>query len=656
MKRSMGIVSLLFTLSLIGLLALAGCQKKAAEAAAGGGTDTSAGSGKMIEGANVPRNETIILENPGGRSNPADYFNRWSGWNTSYMGGLQQLGLDALWYIDPDSGVNGVWENALASDPPIYNKDFTEMTIKLRQGIYWSDGVEFNADDVIYTIEAQMANPGMAYTDQFNADVKKVERVSDYEVKIYLKQPNSRFSSNFIVRWGACFIMPKHIFEKQADITTYTFNPPISLGPYTLKDFDPQGHWYLWEKRPDWQKTTLALMGSLENAPKYAMYIDAGTSDVKVMSQRNHELDVIHDMAVEGVITLRRTNPTSTNWFPSFPWGHPDPTLVACILNLEKPGLNNKDVRWALTLATDITRLAMASYRGAMTISAIPITPTGMYPKIYFEPLEQWLENYTLDMGDGTTYKPYNPNAAIEIADEARKTLGDAVPTDPAQIKQYIGAGWWKHDLAAAEKLMKKAGMRRNASGIWEFNDGKPFKITFMGQTDVEPSQNRAAAMIVECWKEFGIDVTLDVRADFGTLAGTGDYDGVFFWNIETWGGHPDLSYFLDAFHSKYYRPIGQNSGRNNSRWKNPKIDSIIEQAQHLDMNDPQVIELGKEFVKVAVDDMFEIPVCSYNVFTTMDQYYWTGYPSVNNPYTDPVPNWTNSRYLYLKLTPTGQK
>ncbi|MDR1902419.1 MAG: ABC transporter substrate-binding protein [Treponema sp.] len=637
---------------LVTILVLGLCGSLFAGGGAQGGASGGGGGGQMIEGANVPRNQTIILENPGGRANPPNYFNRWNSWNSGFMGGIQQLALDALWYIDPDAGVNGVWENALASERPIYNADFTEMTIKLRRGIYWSDGVEFTVDDLIYTIEAQMANPGMNYSSPFNAYVGRMERVNNYEVKIYLKQPNSRFHSNFVVRWDACFMMPKHIFEKQADITTYNFDPPVSLGPYTLKDYDPQGNWYLWEKRPDWQRTTLALMGSLEQSPKYAMYINAGTSDVKVMSQRNHQLDVIHDMAVEGVISLKRNNPTSKTWFPNFPWGHPDPTLVACVLNLEKPGLDNKDVRWALALATDITRLAMASYRGAMTISAIPIPPTGMYPKHYFEPLEQWLRDFTLDLGDGTSIKPYNPNAALEIAAEARKSLGDAVPTNQNDIKRFLGAGWWKYDLASAEKLMKKGGMRKNARGIWEFNDGRPFKISFMGQTDSEPSQNRAAAMVVECWKEFGIDATLDVRADFQTLTTTGDYDGVFYWNIQTWGGHPDLSFFLNHYHSNQYRPSGENAGQNTSRWRNPQLDRIVEGIQTLDMEDPKVIELGKDFVKLAVTEMFEIAVSSFNVFTVMDEYYWTGYPDINNPYTDPVPNWTNSRYMFVKLRP----
>jgi peptide/nickel transport system substrate-binding protein len=92
----------------------------------------------------VPRNQCLILENPSGTVQPADDFNRWrSGYSGSWVCGLQQLALDALWYIDPDAGVNGVWDNALAAEKPIYNADFTQMTVKLRQGLLWSDGVEF---------------------------------------------------------------------------------------------------------------------------------------------------------------------------------------------------------------------------------------------------------------------------------------------------------------------------------------------------------------------------------------------------------------------------------------------------------------------------------------------------------------------------------
>jgi len=81
----------------------------------------------------VPRHECLILENPTGRVVPADDFNRWRPGIQSASTGLQQLALDTLWYIDPDAGIDGVWDNSLAEEKPIYNKDFTQMTVKLRK-------------------------------------------------------------------------------------------------------------------------------------------------------------------------------------------------------------------------------------------------------------------------------------------------------------------------------------------------------------------------------------------------------------------------------------------------------------------------------------------------------------------------------------------
>ena len=94
--------------------------------------------------AGIPRNQVLIAENPEGTVTDPSNFNIWVPKPNGTSTGLQQLCMDTLWYIDPDQGLNGqVWDNSLASDKPIYNDDFTEMTVKLRPGIFWSDGVEF---------------------------------------------------------------------------------------------------------------------------------------------------------------------------------------------------------------------------------------------------------------------------------------------------------------------------------------------------------------------------------------------------------------------------------------------------------------------------------------------------------------------------------
>jgi peptide/nickel transport system substrate-binding protein len=636
---------------------LAACAPAGAGVPAAGGDQSGAAAQPAPDKEIAPgvmRSETLILENPTGKVVPADDFNRWRPGIQSSSTGFQQLALDALWYIDPDAGIDGVWDNSLAAEKPIYNAEFTEMTVKLRQGIFWSDGVEFTADDLIYTVETQKNTPGLAYTGQFSKYVESIEKPDNYTVVFKLTQPNSRFHGLFTVRWGACFMMPKHVFEKQADVVAFTNNPPVSLGPYVLKDFDPNGTWYLWERREDWERTTLARFGM--PAPKFAMYIAPGPSDKKVIAQTAKDLDVIHDIAPEGMITLAKTNPTSKGWFKSFPWAHPDPTLPAVLYNNEKPGLDNRDVRWALTLAIDIVRVAMASYRGAATISAIHVPPTGLYPQYYFEPMQDWLNEFSLDIG-GEAYKPYDPDAGSRIAEEARKALGDMVPTDTAEIRKAIGYGWWKYDLATAEKLMIQAGCSRDSAGKWLLPSGDPFKIALMAEGDTRPVMNRGAAMIVENWVEFGIDATLDVRdnATRAKLALLGEFDVDFGWTIETWGGHPDLFFFLESWHSSLYKPTGENAvGRNRMRWKHPELDPIIEGIQQLDFDDPKGIELGIEFIKLAAREMPITPIMSYNVFSVCDETYWEGFPTAEDPYTNPVANWANTKYMFVKIKQKG--
>jgi len=151
----------------------------------------------------VPRNECLILENPSGTVQPADDFNRWrSGYSGVWVCGLQQLALDALWYIDPDAGVDGVWDNALAAEKPIYNDDFTQMTVKLRQGLYWSDGVEFTADDLYYTVDVAKNTPGLQNQGLFEGNIDRLEQPDKYTVIFHLKEPNSRFHAAFTVRWA----------------------------------------------------------------------------------------------------------------------------------------------------------------------------------------------------------------------------------------------------------------------------------------------------------------------------------------------------------------------------------------------------------------------------------------------------------------------
>ena len=47
--------------------------------------------------------------------------------------------------------------------------------------------------------------------------------------------------------------------------------------------------------------------------------------------------------------------------------------------------------------------------------------PTEFHPKFYFDPLQQWLKDFTIDTGKQTIH-PYDPTVGQQIADLLRPT------------------------------------------------------------------------------------------------------------------------------------------------------------------------------------------------------------------------------------------
>ncbi len=296
----------------------------------------------------------------------------------------------------------------------------------------------------------------------------------------------------------------------------------------------------------------------------------------------------------------------------------------------------------------------MASYRGAATISAIPVPPTGTQPKYYHEPLEGWLKDFEIDTGK-SKYKPYDPTMGQQIADMLRPSMGDQIPSEPKEISMAFGRGWWKPNKQVATELLERAGFTKKGDE-WYTPKGERFSINITVEGETRPVMTRAGSMIAQQWRQFGIDAKT-VVAEGGNLIfvrSSGDFDAIMSWSVETWGGHPDLSFFLDSWHSQFVVAPGvAQPPRNWQRSSIPEIDKIIEKIRGIGFDDPEGIELGKEYVKVAVREMPIIPLMAYNVFTVMDDTYWTGYPSAEtDPYTDPVPNWANTRYMIVKLKP----
>jgi peptide/nickel transport system substrate-binding protein len=166
----------------------------------------------------VPREKTLILENIDGRVPVPDNMNPFI--TGQYLDwGMWQAVSESLFYLNLETGKLEPW----LAESGEYSNNGKTVTIKLRKGAKWADGVDFTADDVKFTIDMLKANPKLMYSGEMNLWVESVTAGDPLTVRIELKSPNPRFLVDYFgVRiWETVLIVPKHIWEGQ-DPATFT--------------------------------------------------------------------------------------------------------------------------------------------------------------------------------------------------------------------------------------------------------------------------------------------------------------------------------------------------------------------------------------------------------------------------------------------------
>ena len=110
--------------------------------------------------------------------------------------------------------------------------DGLQITFYLRKGVKWHDGVEFTADDVLFTyktvIDPKIPTP---YSSNYGP-VEKVEVLGKYIVRVIYKEPYVPALES----WGMG-IIPKHILDGRDITSDYYSRNPIGTGPYKLKEW-----------------------------------------------------------------------------------------------------------------------------------------------------------------------------------------------------------------------------------------------------------------------------------------------------------------------------------------------------------------------------------------------------------------------------------
>jgi peptide/nickel transport system substrate-binding protein len=603
----------------------------------------------------LPREEVFVADQIF-RYNVLDNFNFWiAGPHVPHRHALIS---ETLWYADQETGER--LYGAAKSDP-IYNEDFTQMTVELRDNLYWSDGVQFTADDLIFTVETLIANPTLnasGWTSILSTFVDSVEKVDDFTVTFNLKSANPRFHFNFETRWNGVYIMPKHIWESVEDPATFTFNPPVTLGTYTVTQTDPQGYWELFTRRDDWERTSAGIITG-NPGPKYVLTVFYGDSAKKVIAMSRGELDVFFDVDFEAFETLLASSTTARSWYTDFPWAYPNELNSRMYtFNYEgDPIYQNKDVRWALALALNMVEL-QTDYIGAVAkVSVLPGIPTTpKMTELYFDPLEEWLQNLEIEIEPGEMYKPYDPTVPDQIAAWA-ESQGYTVPGTPRDV---FGSGWWNYAPDVSERLLIKNGFSRGGDGKWLKPDGQPWRISIIAAPD-EPDAFRMATAAADMWGDFGISMDLQgtERSVWDQNQGIGQFDVSVPWN--SWpDATGDVYQAMRTLHSDFYVPVGEHVSSKGGgyltamRLRDPKIDEFIDTLVTLDPQSPDTFAYTREFLKYWTENMYFIQGIAFKKFVTWDSRYWTGFPTAEEPTYMPLYWFHGGKFAFQSLKPVS--
>jgi peptide/nickel transport system substrate-binding protein len=554
----------------------------------------------------VPRDRTLI-------SQGWDFYNQvpspgnmspYSGVLLHQRNSLHYTVNEFLFYTDYNANRIIPWQGESWS----YNPAFTELTLKLRDGVTWSDGQPFTADDVVFTIDMlKSVAPDVVMSAAIKDTVAKAEALDKLTVKITLTRPAPRWAQDILASGQAArfVVVPKHIWQGQ-DPRTFTFFDlakgwPVGTGPYRLVKADSNE--LIFDRRDHWWAVDTHLVSALP-APERVIYKPA---PFEAMPQlfANNDIDIGRALLVGTFEALRARNPALVSWNTSGPvWGAPDGCTFAVAFNTQKTPFDNATVRTAIDAAVDRDQIVELAFEGSVRKAVLPFASYG----------------------------------GVKVYTDKVQDLIDASGVD-------------KRDPKRVEALLTGLKFSKNSDGKWQKPDGSAWPITV-----VTLQGDPVGPVLAQQLKSVGFDTLIQPLQDgpFYNALDAGNFELAIRTHC---GSAYDPWQTLQNYHSRYAAAPGQKqtNPRSPGRYKNPEMDAVLNQmeAKQPSPSDPQYMALVRQAVTLYLHEMPELTLAEELHVVTFNTTYWTGFPSAADPYINPFIPWEGFNLVLQHLKPT---
>ena len=549
------------------------------------------------------REETVYFEIDGGRVVDPEL------WNPLVPGsrrdhGLHQAMMEPLFILNYETGEFTPWLATAFTA----NETLDVWTLTLRDGVEWSDGEAFNADDVVFTIEMRLDpdNAGLADAASMQTWVESVEKIDDLTVQFNLKEPNPRFQLDyFSVRiWGSVNILPEHIWAGQDPFTFKNYDPeqgwPVFTGPYTLTATGETE--VVYDLNEDWWGAKSGFMDL--PAPKRLVWIEPGPEEASAALMASGGLDSIMDVSLGTFLALQEQNPDVIAWLPDLPYATLDPCARNFEFNTSKAPWDTADMRQAVNRAINRDEIIAIAYEGTSV------------PSRSFFPAYAPLNRYT-DMLDYEAHPLWNFNA-----DEAKA-------------------------------MIEGMGYVMGSDGYYAM-DGTQLTMDITTHEAFSEKQ-RIAAVLVEQFQRVGINAS--TRNEAGTTWDTnfltGNFDTRMAWSNCGSVNEPWAS--MDTLNAKWIVPVGERASFNAWRWDNVRYGELVDQIGSLPLGSPEIDPLFVEAFHIYLDELPTIPISQARKLIPHLHTYWTNWPTAENNYTSAWTWWQSTPLVIHEIQPAGQ-